>query len=75
MGNERWTTKDDDTNQNSWFEDPDERILGYRPDRLTGHIITTVDDECREEMRVLVRPYVKLFYGDLAVGGYFGPRP
>ena len=70
MGNERWTTKDEDpaTNlQNSWFEDPDERILGYLPDGTA-----TVDDECREEMRVLIRPYVKLFYGDLAVGGYFG---
>ena len=67
MGNERWTSLDDSTDQNSWFEDPDERILGYLPDGTA-----TVDDECREKMRVLIRPYVKLFYGDLAVGGYFG---
>ncbi len=66
MGNERWTTLDfpqTPPQQNSWFENPNERITTTGP---TGTI------ECKQKMRIAVRPYLKVFYGDVSAGGYFG---
>ena len=76
MGNERWTTHPPNDNpsdpsvdtqlanaQNSWFEDADERITP------TG---TDGNEPCEEVLRIAVKPYFKVFYGDVGAGGYFG---
>ena len=66
MGNESWTTLDfaqTDPKQNSWFENDNERITTSGP---TGTV------ECKQKMRIAVRPYLKVFYGDVSAGGYFG---
>ena len=66
IGNESWTTLDFPQTppaQNSWFEDDDERI-------------TTTDkngtNPCEEKLRIAVKPYFKVFHGDVAAGGHFG---
>ncbi len=66
MGNESWTTLDfasGAAEQNSWFENLNERITTAGPN---GTI------ECKEKLRIAVRPYLKVFYGDVNAGGYFG---
>ena len=66
MGNESWTTLDfvsGSPEQNSWFENLNERITTAGPN---GTI------ECKEKLRIAVRPYLKVFYGDVNAGGYFG---
>ena len=81
MGNEKWTTLDlpayttapptlsPPSGQNSWFEDRDERITTFStaPDgsRQNGDI-------CSQTRRLVIMPYLKVFYGDIGVGGHFG---
>ncbi|MYB39796.1 hypothetical protein F4X86_00685 [Candidatus Saccharibacteria bacterium] len=61
MGRESWTTLGDISGltQNSWFEDPNERIH-------------EAGNPCEDDLRIVVKPYVKVFHGDVGVGGHFG---
>ena len=70
MGQERWTTLENTANQNSWFENPDERITTEGPDGGTPTGVTPLP--CEEQIRVVVKPYFKVFHGDVGAGGYFG---
>ena len=62
MGAETWTTLfTPRPPQNSWFQDPDERIV-------TGGGL-----ECASSgNRIVYLPFIKVFYGGLAAGGQFG---
>lgn len=70
MGAERWSTRPNTTSflnftgltQNSWFEDVNERIVP-----LDGSGICS-----KQNLRIIRRPYVKVFHGGLIAGGFFG---
>ena len=64
MGAETWTTLfTPRPPQNSWFQDPDERIV-------TGGGL-----ECASSgNRIVYLPFIKVFYGGLAAGGRFGDK-
>ena len=73
IGNEAWTTKNNSTGQRSWFE--------YRKDPPNEERIQSIhvspndpDNQCREILRIVVRPYVKVFYSSILAGGRFGER-
>ena len=62
MGTEAWTSHDDITDQNSWFEDPGEHI---EPPARPG-------DYCQEDGKIVRKPFIKVFFGSLLGGGQFG---
>ena len=70
MGNETWTTLNNLTNQRSWFEerykDPNKEYIDS-PNADQGL-------QCREILRIIIRPYVKIFHGGILAGGRFGTR-
>ncbi|MXW07182.1 MAG: hypothetical protein F4Z87_03480 [Gammaproteobacteria bacterium] len=82
MGGESWTTLDyalTSTQQNSWFESINERITSEGSDpneRRTGYPFPGNSSHgtipCTEQVRVAVKPYFKVFHGDVGAGGYFG---
>ena len=60
-GRETWTSIDDPTRQNSWFQNRDERVL------------PNDGNNCHStENKVVRKPFIKVFYGSLTAGGQFG---
>ena len=63
MGGEIWTSEDNNAGQNSWFQDPNERIID---NSLASRLCESTTS------KIVYLPFIKVFYGGLAAGGQFG---